>query len=276
MESNAELSGAALQEAIRTVYLLTGVSMELDKATLLSGRLQRRVRALGKRSVTQYLDDLSEGRLPAAELDNLIDVVTTHKTGFFRTASIWNFLKDEFIPRQKKAGHIDAWSAACSTGQEAYSLGMLFASQVGPGGKVPWSVLATDVSPRCVATAQAGAYPVAQVDEALRQSQLIEPLALFAPSKEGLRKATSFLRQRMRFEIHNLFRQRPEKFDLVLVRNVLIYFNEADKDTVVRLACNCLRPEGILIIGESETLRHSDLQLNNLGPCIYQKPKSRA
>jgi len=271
MDSENGLHGPVLRDAVQKVYELTGVTLGPDKVTLLTGRLRRRVRALGLSGLREYIDLIGSGAAPAEEIDALIDAVTTHKTSFFRTSNVWDFVCRTLLPEADARGSLAAWSAASSTGEEAHSIAIACAAHDSHRGLRSWTVTATDVSPGCVAKARAGLYPAEQISEATRMRPSLDAKRHFVEAAGGMLRAGPQLRARMTFRTHNLFKPMEDRFDLVFLRNVIIYFTEDDKQRVIDNVARTIRENGILVIGESESLHDATGRFEYLSPCIFRK-----
>ena len=257
--SFASLEGSLLAAYIREVHARTGISMELSKGILLRSRLRRRATKLGLDSFEAYLTYLRDH---PEEERHFVDAVTTNMTSFFRTRSVWRYLADTWAPEQRRT--VDLWSAACSTGEEPASLALVSEARL----SVPWRVLASDVSRGMVEQAATQRFEVRKLVQA----------AAAAPAKVPVQQAFDpdgalhgRLKAHMRFRQHNLFDAPPRRFDLILARNVLIYFSPTDKLRVVRRLLGALKPDGMLVIGESESLVHLDEGLTLVQPCCYRR-----
>lgn len=272
MPRQDSLEGASLREALALVYQLTGNTMDPDRSELLEGRLRRRVRALGLSSIRDYLKQVKSGQIDPQEEQDLVEAVTTHKTSFFRTRSVWSHLEESFLPSLPKSKRARAWSAACSTGQEPYSLGMLGLHHAGSmyGGRL--DILASDVSPVSVRHAEKGLYPCKQLNDAEKARPDWNPSKYFKAADSENVVAKAELQKCIEFRTHNLF-DPPQggPFDLVLLRNVIIYFTEADKRKVILKVCDSIPVGGLLVIGESESLGDRFPSLEYIAPCIYRK-----
>lgn len=272
MSPQDSLRGETLRQALSLVYELTGNTLEPDRTSLLEGRLKRRVRALGLPNIRSYIELVRSGELEEQERQNLIEAITTHKTSFFRTRGVWDRLHDEYIPELASGGTVRLWSAACSTGQESYSLAILgekFASGPRP---LRFDILASDVSPVCVQRTKEGVYTEEQVEDATRARPDWQPERYFERVDSEHLKASSKIRSSISFQEHNLFDALSGgSFHAVLVRNVIIYFNEEDKRHVLRRVAETLVPGGLLVLGESESLAQTDRNFTYLAPCMYRK-----
>lgn len=253
------------------VRRLTGVHLPKEKNEMLAGRLRRRVRASGAEDLKAYLAIIRSG--DRKELPLFVDAVTTHKTSFFRTRDVWRYVWEEDLPaRFARGGRILAWSAACSTGQETASLSMLLAAGAERHGSGSFLVEASDVSGPAVQQAKAMTFAARDVARAASTHAHFDVEKRFAIEGDEAVLVPE-LRSRQRFSVHNLFdRPRHRQVDLLFVRNVLIYFTPEDKLKVVRTLLPAVRPGGLLVIGESESLiGMGDLGLTKEAHCVFRK-----
>ena len=267
--TSIELSDATFSKLVALIYEMTGVSIDDSKRSLLRNRLGRRVRALNLETLEEYMELVQSEPKSGTEVSSFVDAVTTHKTSFFRTPSLWNALESEFVRLQKRGRPIKVWSAACSNGQEPYSAAVLLEHVRGKESP-KWRVEASDVSPLAVERASKGVYDCKDVKAAALARPNWNVEAAF--EKEGeervVRKA---LRDRIRFKTHNLLKAPSGKFDVVFLRNVIIYFTEEDMLKVIGHAIGCLASGGLLVIGESESIGSSDSRVAYERPCLYRK-----
>lgn len=243
-----------------------GIHLGTGKGTLVTSRLARRLRETSADTFTEYL------RLLAADANErqvALDLLTTNETYFFREPRHFDFLQ-RLMPTLPTGRPIRIWSAACSTGEEPYSIAMLLASQLRSRS---WEILATDISSRVLEAARAGHYRMERA-----RGIPLELLARFClkgtGTQEGTLLVTRSLRERVRFEHANLNAPLPDvgEFDVIFLRNVMIYFDlETKRDVVARLL-TYLRRGGHLLIGHSETLNDVSRALEAVAPAIYRKP----
>lgn len=272
MPEPVDMDVATLQQAVAMVHRYTGVTMTEGKQSMLQARLRTRMRHLALGSYAEYLGRLSEDPV---ERSRFIDVVTTHQTSFFRTPRIWQSLREQFLP----AWHADhagqclrMWSAATSTGEEACSLSMTCEEFRRSQPSADYEIFGSDVSEEVLRQAEAGVYEGSSVSAFRRaQPELFERYnAAGSTERFALPPAQ---RRRMRFAPANLMEAPPRQspFDLVLLRNVLIYFTPEDITGIVRRVAQVLRPGGWLIIGESESLNGLALPFEFVQPQIYRR-----
>lgn len=265
------LAPKLLNAFIEEVYRHTGITMDESKKTMLTGRLRRRTHALELPSFEEYLRFLREN---PDEIERFIDAVTTNKTSMFRTRSVWAYLAETWLPEHLAAGNrsVAAWSAASSSGQEAASLAITLA-KAAETQRFTWRVTASDISDAMVQTARQQTFEAARIRRDAAAAPGLDPSGYFGPPDDkGCRQLNQDLRRNMTFMQHNLFDRAPvRRIDLLFVRNVIIYFSPEDKRRVLERALETMRPGGLLVIGESESLvgTHDDLEL--VSHCIYRR-----
>ena len=237
---------------------------------LLSGRLQSRLRHYGISSYGDYYQ-LVISQEHAGELQIMVDLLTTNETYFFREPAHFDFLVNTILPQRQAGKPMRVWSAASSTGEEAYSLAMVLANQYGDQG---WQVFGSDISEKVLGKAQLGHYPVE------RNEGIPAPLLKKYCLKGVGRQAGTFLvapniRQAVSFAQVNLTHPVPEHvgvFDVIFLRNVMIYFDMPTKQRVLAHLLPHLDSGGYFIIGHSESLHGVSEDLHLVRPTVYRKP----
>ncbi len=255
-----------------------GIKLPPGKRLMLEGRLHKRVRALNYSGVNEYVDNLFEADLFESELTHLIDVVTTNKTDFFREPQHFAFMRDVAIPALLKAhgrknAKLKIWSAASSTGMEAYTVTMVMDDMIRNGSRFQYRVLGTDVSTAVLRLAKAGIYTrdvLAPVpDNFIKRYFLSSRDRLRGEVRvvPELRGMTHFMRMNLMDRSYPVDRD----VDIIFCRNVLIYFERETQRKVVEQLCNHLRPGGYLLVGHSESMIHSAVPgLKQVQPTIFQ------
>jgi chemotaxis protein methyltransferase CheR len=248
----------------------SGIVLRDDKATLVATRLHRRLRALGLSTPREYLAYL-ESDTSGAELTQLLDAMSTNVTYFFREPEHFELL-GQLHRRWLAEGQrrFRYWSAAASSGEEPYTLAMSLLAGGGPAADV--RILATDISTAVLERAMIGAYSATAVEEI--PPQLLE--RYFSPDPAGGYVVGDALRRLVLFRHLNLthlpFRlQGP--LDVVLCRNVMIYFDQELRSRLVREFARLLKPGGCLVISHSESLAGIDSGLEMVRPSLYLKPR---
>lgn len=270
MSHAATLTPEVLTTLIALVRQHTGIAMTARKSVLLERRLQPRLQALSLHSYQAYLDRVASDR---DEVDHFIDLVTTNDTLFFRTPSIWDYFRDRYLPAWARAhpgACLAIWSAAAASGEELYSIAMLCEQFKLQTPAFRYQILASDISQQILGAAKAGQYSGRSV-ERIRLSHPDLLRRYFSPSPHGV-QVNGELRQHVSFAQHNLLEAlRPaQRFDLVFLRNVLIYFDAEHQETVLRQARLSLKDDGRLILGESETIARLGTGYQFEFPMIYK------
>jgi chemotaxis protein methyltransferase CheR len=277
-EAAVHLSDRHFRSIAELIEGEVGIKLPPGKQLMLEGRLQKRIRALNYPGPNEYVEALIQGGNVDSELVHLIDCVTTNKTDFFREPSHFAFMKDVAVPtilaaRQRGSAGLKIWSAACSTGMEAYSTAMVLDDMVKNGSRFQFRILGTDISAGVLRLAKAGIYPreaTAPVPETMARRY-------FLHSKDKsrgemrvvpeLRRLTHFMRMNLMDKSYPVDRD----VDIIFCRNVLIYFEKHNQRKVVDQLCEHLRPGGYLMVGHSESMVHAgSLRLKQIQPTIFR------
>lgn len=245
----------------------TGISLSPAKKALVEGRLSKRLRTLGLSSYRAYLELLR--RDDGGEAQTAVDLLTTNETYFWREPKHFEVLRAE-VERRPAGAPFRVWSAASSTGEEAYSSAMVLAEVRGLSG---WEVLGTDISTRVLAHARRGQYAetrTTQLPAELRRSYCLRGTG----SASGTVLVSKELRRQVHFTQVNLDTALPDlgTFDVIFLRNVLIYFGVDTKRRVVGRVSALLRPGGVLMVSHSETLNDVTHGLRSEGSAVYRAP----
>ncbi|GIE97892.1 CheR family methyltransferase [Paractinoplanes rishiriensis] len=222
------------------------------KEYLVEARLIPVARAVGAANVTEFLAELQRRPNPQHQR-KVIDALTTNETSWFRDREPFAALTDQVLPELIKsratARKIRIWSAASSSGQEAYSLAITMQEKL-PAGWT-YEIMGTDISTEMVKRAETAEYSQVEVNRGLPASQLVQYF-----ERAGAHwRVTPALRRNVSFKLMNLTAPLPpmQPFDIIFLRNVLIYFDVATKRTVLQNAAKLLRPDGWLFLGAAET-----------------------
>jgi len=255
----------------RLAYEKFGLELKPEKYELVTARLGKKVRAAGCRSFQEYYQRVVEDQTGEALIE-LIDALATNFTNFLREPAHFDFLLKEVLPACTARDRLSIWSAACSTGEEPYTIVFSLLDALGAAERPQLRVVATDISSRALAEARRGAYPAAKLES-------LSPAWLHAYFLRGSGKWNGWYRvkpevaRRVEFRRLNLIEgfSHPEPFRVIFCRNVMIYFDKATQRKLVeRLAAN-LEPGGYLFIGHSESLTGIDHPLSYVRPTIYRK-----
>jgi chemotaxis methyl-accepting protein methylase len=248
----AATDAGELAALVAQIVRARGMDCSAYKESCLRRRLAVRMRARGVHTYADYAQVLERD---GAEYDRLVDALTINVTKLYRNRETWDTLAAQQLPSlwDARGGAVRSWSAGCATGEEPYSLAILLLEAARTRG-VPLPdgarVDATDLDPGALARAEAGSYRAPAFEEL--------PAELAARYFSGAEPRTVLpaVRQRVRFRRHDLLRERPPAppYDLILCRNVVIYFDRANQERLFDLFADALVPEGCLVLGKVETL----------------------
>lgn len=250
------------------IYETAGITMSGAKKALVAGRLAKRVQHHKLASFGDYFRLLDSGAA-GPELQTAIDLLTTNETYFFREPKHFDFLREQAQQARRQGRAFRVWSAASSSGEEAYSIAMVLADCMGPES---WEVLGTDISTRVLARARTGHYPLERARH-IPQAYLRRFCLRGIGPEEGSVLVERSLRARVQFSHANLNTNLPQlgSFDLIFLRNVMIYFNGDTKQKVVARVLSLLKPDGHLLIGHSESLHGVSETVQAVAPSIYRR-----
>ncbi len=254
-----------------------GLHLTEKKVPLVSNRLTSFLRNSAFKSVDSYLDHLEE---EAGEEDMLafFDILSTNVTSFFRDQPHFDYLEREFYTPLARGNtttrgrKLRIWSAACSTGQEPYSLAMHALEHLPDIGSWDFKILATDLSNYAVEQSKAGIYPKDKLDGIPRE--MVSKYFANCPGKEsGMVSITPQVRQLVSIARLNLMDPWPFKgqFDIIFCRNVMIYFDAPTRNALIERFHKLLRPGGILAVGSAETLAGLQTPFTPVQPSVYTK-----
>ena len=257
-----------------------GIKLPPAKRIMVEGRLRKRVRALGLSGLDAYSVLLFQQGGLASERIHLIDAVTTNKTDFFREPEHFELLKTRLVPdlldlrSAERRPLLKIWSAASSTGAEAYTLAMVLADLAGERKDFGFSILGTDISTNVLEQATRAVYPaelVAPVPAAMQQRYLMQSRR---PDARRQVRIVPELRRLVRFQRLNLMDSTypfDRDVDVILLRNVLIYFDKSDQEQVIQRLVSHLRPGGYLLLGHSESMIGTAVTMRPIAPAVFQK-----
>ena len=259
-------------EALRAiVHKETGISIADNRRSMLFSRLQKRLRETGEATFKNYIAKVTSD---PDEMQELTNRVTTNETYFYRTPRVWSHLREVAIPaflEARAARPMKVWSAAASTGEEGHTFGVVLEDVRLANPGFDYAVLGTDISSRVVAIANEGHYVGRPVARFKREDPELFAKHMVGDDTEGYRVKPE-IKRRIQFKLHNLIKPLSSggPFDVVFLRNVLIYFNDQDQETILANIHKQLRPEGTLVIGESETLKSLNCDFEAVAPLIYR------
>jgi chemotaxis protein methyltransferase CheR len=257
-----------------------GIVLGPNKRQLVQGRIARRMRELGLSSYEAYCEHVRESG--PEELVGLINALTTNVTSFFRENHHFEALASYMLPEAMKRNaltrRIRIWSAGCSTGEEPYCLAMI-ASEVMPvSPRWDLKILATDIDSDVLAEAERGVYPLERVS-AIREDRLKRCFRRGSGPETGNVRVRAEIARLVTFRPLNLMHEWPMRgqFDVILCRNVMIYFDQITRERLVERFAQVLVPGGYLCIGHSESIHSGSAPFRSVGKTIYRRTgESRA
>ncbi|MGZ5026601.1 MAG: CheR family methyltransferase [Methylobacter sp.] len=253
----------------RAIYDYAGIALTPEKKIMVASRLAKRLLHYGLQTYGQYYQLLNSGQYPY-EFQLMVNILTTNETYFFREPKHFDFLRDHII-KHWHGDNFRLWSAASSTGEESYSIGMLLDEGM---GMKKWEVLGSDVNTEVLEIARRGVYLMDRLDN-MDHHYLDKYCLKGVRSQEGYFRVDEKIRKHTSFEQVNLKAPLPKnlgEFDVIFLRNVLIYFDTETKQDIVERVISALKPGGYFFISHSETLHSIKTELSMITPSIYQKP----
>ena len=277
MSDEESLSEADFARLSDLIHSRVGICLGPEKKAMVEVRLKRRLRTLNMATYRQYCDHVFRRGGIQDELVDLINVITTNKTDFFREPAHFEFLAERALPElSARAGGTRScliWSAGCSSGEEPYTLAMILSEYAALHAGFRFRILATDISTVMLEKARLGIYSVeaiVPVSQPLRRKYFLRSRdrescrVRIAPE---LRRAVEFRRLNFMDADYAM----DEKADAVFCRNVLIYFDRAAQQAILKKLVARLIPAGYLFVGHSETLHDMDLPVIPVAPALYRK-----
>jgi len=262
------LNDADFKKFTGLIYNYAGIHMNASKKALVEGRLRKRLVALGLLHYADYYKIIKNDSQPN-ERQRFIDLLTTNETWFFREEKHFSFLNEKLADISGPQG-VSIWSAACSSGQEPYSLAMLMADSQTLHRS--WDILATDISTDILKTARKGVYFKEKI-KGLSKQHVRQYMLKGVRTQEDYLAIVPELKKKVEFRHFNLLESAlpTKKFDFIFCRNVLIYFDAEHKLKVIKRLAGCLRTGGYLMTGHAESLLGIYDELEVVQPSIYQK-----
>lgn len=251
----------------RMIYETAGIAMSVAKKPLVSGRLAKRVKHHALDSYAAYFKLLQQQG--NGELQIAVDLLTTNETFFFREPKHFDFLREAILPTWQGGQQRRVWSAASSSGEEAYTLAMLLAAHAPVDN---WEIVGTDISTRVLERARSGQYAIERAAR-IPRPYLVDYCLKGVGSQDGTFIVNRELRRKVAFVHANLKQDLSSlgQFDVVFLRNVLIYFDQPTKQQVVSRLVRQLKPGGYLFVGHSESLNGISAEVVPMQPSIYRK-----
>ncbi|WP_317898016.1 CheR family methyltransferase [Aurantibacillus circumpalustris] len=274
---NKELSDKDFTKLSNFIFSNYGIKMPPAKKGMLQARLQSRLRATNIGSFKEYCDYIFSLNNTDPEVVQMIDVVSTNKTDFYRESAHFDFMLSTALPefdKQYRRENLKVWSSACSSGEEVYTIAMVISEYLENNKNFDYSVLGTDISSRILAKASNAIYGEDRVEGIplnikrkylLRSKNRENPSVRLIPE---IRKRASYQRLNLMDEQYSSV---PRDFDIVFCRNVLIYFDRPTQESVINKLCRHLKPGGYFFLGHSESITGIDVPLKQIKPTIFKK-----
>ncbi len=257
-----------------------GIKLPADKRGMVEGRLRRRVRLLGYPNFDEYCRYLFDDEGLHKEMSFVVDLVTTHKTDFFREPEHYDLLEKRLVNTilENRTGGgkplIKVWSAASSNGAEAYSLAMLLSEMGRARNHFDFAVLATDISTAIIAEGERAIYPAEAVVPVPKPMQDRYLMRALKPAGRVEVRIVPELRRKVRFAPLNLMDKSypfDRDVDVIFLRNVLIYFEKHDQEAIVTRLAGHLRSNGYLFLGHAESMIGGGPGMRIIEPAVFQK-----
>jgi chemotaxis protein methyltransferase CheR len=277
-QTNFALDNNDFERVRDVVYKHCGISLNQEKIALVRARIAKQMRSGPYATTTDYLDAVLKNRA-SAQFAGFIDAISTNLTSFFREKQHFDYLLQTFLPallqrkRDTGDGRIVVWSAACSSGEEPYTMAITLLDaleQTRPRMTCDIRLLATDISTAMLATARAGIYSAERIS-----TVPVEYRARYFTQTPGATtyEVSGSLRNAVRFRHLNLMDAWPftGPFDFIFCRNVMIYFDKQTQQKLVNRFWNCLAPDGLLFTGHSESLTGIVHRFTHVRASIYRK-----
>lgn len=266
-----ELTEEDFSQIKRLLYEVCGIDLREGKEGLVKARLGKRLRALGMDTFDAYLDYVQKDETQE-ELSLLVDFMTTNKTSFFREAQHFEYLRQHLLPQWQERRRLRFWSAACSSGEEPFTLAMVLREGMPDFEQRDVRILATDISTRVLAIGRAGVYDQEQLEAVpapLRQ-KYFTCVEIGPPRRYQIADS---LKQRVHFARLNLMDPWPMQgpFDAIFCRNAMIYFDKQTKAELIERFYQLLTPGGYLFIGHSESLTGFAHSFHYVQPALYRR-----
>ena len=249
-----------------------GIEIVRKKIGMVEGRLRKRVRELKLNNFSQYIQYIKRKGSENEEIQRFVNALTTNKTEFFREHMHFDYLSS-LLRQQAKARTVYIWSAACSSGEEVYSLAIMCENLRAEMPAFDYRLLGSDIDTQCLHKASTGIYDqssLTNVSPIFRQKYFNS----VCRSSDGQVKIKDILKKRIKFRQYNLIEEErlmSVKFDFIFLRNVLFYFPRHTVKRIVRNISQYLKPGGLIFISLTETLNSLDTGLDQVSSSIYQK-----
>jgi chemotaxis protein methyltransferase CheR len=265
-----QLTAREFREISDLAYQRFGLDLKSGKEALVAARLGKKLRKLGFQTFAEYHRHILADSTGDALIE-LIDALTTNHTSFLRERAHFEFLARAAREEFRDISPLRVWSAACSSGEEPYSIAMCLAEALAKSPARDFRILATDISTRVLDTARRGVYPVGRfsdVPDALRRAYLLRGRG----ESDGFYRVKPELAKRIEFDRFNLIEPFSQRglFHVIFCRNVMMYFDKPTQQDIVQRLSGCLERGGYLLVGHSESLTGVEHALQYVRPATYR------
>ncbi len=272
-----EITEAEFQRLVKFMYDNFGINLN-NKKVLIQGRLRNMLIDRGFKSYNDYIDSVLADTT-GAEVNTILNKLTTNHTFFMREPEHYTFMNDVVLPYMEKtcaSTHtIRMWSAACSSGEEVYTMAMLV-DQYFKGEKGKWDtrILASDISQNVIGKAKAGIY----TEDGMKGLSNEWKSRYFNKLSDGTYEICRSIKDEVIYKTFNLMDPMPDKykknpFDLIFCRNVMIYFDQPTKNALVERFFDVVKPGSYFFIGHAESVSRQDTRFEYIKPAIYRRPE---
>ena len=276
--STTFLSNAEFEKLSRFIYAQCGIKLTTAKKNMVEARLRKRLKDLEMNSYSEYCDYIFSRDVDDSEITQMVDVITTNKTDFFREPKQFDFLSDTALPELinlDKTGinrPLRVWSAGCSSGEEPYTLSIVLNEFANKINNYSFGILATDISTRVLEKAKLAIYDEDRVEPV--SEELLKKYFLRSKDKQKkLVRLVPEIRNSINFQWLNLMESDfgfKERFDIIFCRNVIIYFDKPTQDKLIAKLISYIRPGGYLFLGHSESIFNNNLPIAQMMASTYR------
>lgn len=257
----------------RLIYRQTGIFFNDHKKTMIANRLRKRLNTLGFTSYKRYYDYVTKEPSGRKELSECINCLTTNETFFFRHHEQIEYLIENILPElkaHKKPGDkIRIWSVGCSSGEEPYSIAILMDKKLKQSELDQIEIIASDINKSMIDRAQLGTYNTYAIQQLPKQDLRTY---FFQDEEKEMYHICQKIKSRVHFHQHNILCTFPHGvFDVILCRNVFIYFDRKSKEKALKNILLHLKPGGFLVIGFAESMIDQKLYLQYIKPTVYRR-----
>jgi chemotaxis protein methyltransferase CheR len=266
-----EMDTETLETTLKLIHQYTGITMQEYKKSMIQTRLRTRMRELHLFDYENYIKYLQSNE---NEIQVFVNLITTNETFFFRTDRVWEFFRKEFLENWSNLNSnkpLRIWSAASSSGEEAYSIAICCEEFKEKKSSFQYQIFGTDISTKAISNAVEGIYRERSIDFLKKKFPLF--LNKYFSFENNYYRVEKKIKNHVTFKNHNIFEpiSLNEKFDIVFLRNVLIYFSQIDQEIVLSVIENHIINGGILVLGESESIRNIKQNFHYKSLLIYEK-----